>query len=270
MSPWPGLAFVALHASPHASACRRMQGTNWQASKFQLERRVAQLREQAEGEAAARKSVEAEKQAAQVHGHTAVPLQWTISCALKVAACQPVAQPAVACGPTGGGGAPRLQGGRAKRGGGEPARHRGAPGGVAGQRPGQRHQQRRGRGEERDGWVGGRAGGVPERAARAWAGGVCARACKPLLSPAVPARCVRPAEWLGMIAEARCERDAMAAAKAEAEHRADQLTRQLSAAVADLEAAKVGCLLFRPGLAHDSPDVQPNRGRPLAPGRALF
>jgi hypothetical protein len=49
-------------------ACHRLQGTNWQATKFQLERRVAQLQQESEGEGRARKSMEADKQAAQVGG----------------------------------------------------------------------------------------------------------------------------------------------------------------------------------------------------------
>jgi hypothetical protein len=51
----------------------------------------------------------------------------------------------------------------------------------------------------------------------------------------------RAAEWLGMIAEARSERDALAAGKAAAEHRAAELGGQLSAAISDLESAKVRC-----------------------------
>lgn len=42
-----------------------------------------------------------------------------------------------------------------------------------------------------------------------------------------------------MVAEARAERDELAAAKAAAEHRAAELESALSAALADLEAAKV-------------------------------
>jgi hypothetical protein len=55
-----------------------------------------------------------------------------------------------------------------------------------------------------------------------------------------------------MIAEARGERDAMAAAVAEAEHRADTLSSQLSAALSDLEGAKVGaaCLGVGPTIPH--------------------
>ena len=65
------------------------------------------------------------------------------------------------------------------------------------------------------------------------------------LNPCLPA-CgwhFRAAEWLGMIAEARSERDALAAGKAAAEHRAAELEGQLSAAMSDLESAKVRCLV---------------------------
>jgi hypothetical protein len=55
----------------------------------------------------------------------------------------------------------------------------------------------------------------------------------------------RAAEWLGMIAEARSERDALAAGKAAAEHRAAELEGQLSAAISDLESAKVRLLSCR-------------------------
>jgi chromosome segregation ATPase len=41
------------------------QGTNWQASKFQYEASLTQLREAAEGEAAARRAAQAERAAAQ-------------------------------------------------------------------------------------------------------------------------------------------------------------------------------------------------------------
>ena len=47
------------------------------------------------------------------------------------------------------------------------------------------------------------------------------------------------AEWLGMIAEARTDRDALAAGKAAAEHRAAELEGQLAAAMSDLDSAKV-------------------------------
>lgn len=47
------------------------------------------------------------------------------------------------------------------------------------------------------------------------------------------------ADWLAIISEARGERDALAAEKAAVEQRAAQLEGRLSAAMADLEAAKV-------------------------------
>lgn len=48
------------------NAAQCMQGTNWQAAKFQYESNIMQLREASEAEAVARRAVEADKQAAQV------------------------------------------------------------------------------------------------------------------------------------------------------------------------------------------------------------
>lgn len=103
---------------------------------------------------------------------------------------------------------------------------------------------------QQEGDSGGRAAGEgrPCRAGR----GACSRhgllgwakQHQPQAAPTHPPSALPapPAEWLAMISEARSERDTMAAAKAAAEHRASELEARLSAALADLEQAKVRCV----------------------------